>query len=238
MLYGGIDKIDVRDRAAGELREELFQIEVQALASYRDQAAKAGVPRSIERFAMCLAVNNASLHGFDRSAVPSDTQCHALGITNSPLFRGCLAPFPMLLIVSISWLPGAISNADEIDDAELSRNTQPCTCHQEPEPQAQSQIIDTYRTSFSFSTTSLAEISVSAVHAADSVKSSDATMGEAVDDPVVVSRSIVDNAPIHQAFDVKVPVPVSIGDRAAFTVVQVLCPIDATEAEIAMVLVL
>lgn len=49
----------------------------------------------------------------------------------------------------------------------------------------------THRTSFSFSTTSLAEISVSAVHAADSVKSSEATMGEAVDEAVFVSRSIV-----------------------------------------------
>lgn len=51
--------------------------------------------------------------------------------------------------------------------------------------------IVTYRTSFSFSTTSFAEISVSAVQAADSVKSSEATMGDAIDDPVVVSRSIV-----------------------------------------------
>lgn len=52
-------------------------------------------------------------------------------------------------------------------------------------------IVDTHRTSFSFSTTSLAEISVSAVQAADSVKSSEATIGDAVDDPVNVSSSIV-----------------------------------------------
>lgn len=49
----------------------------------------------------------------------------------------------------------------------------------------------THRTSFSFSTTSLAEISVSAVHAADSVKSSDATIGDAVDDPVIEPISIL-----------------------------------------------
>lgn len=52
-------------------------------------------------------------------------------------------------------------------------------------------VLFTHRTSFSFSTTSLAEMSVSAVHAADSVKSSDATMGDAVDDPIVVSMSIL-----------------------------------------------
>lgn len=57
----------------------------------------------------------------------------------------------------------------------------------------------THRTRFSFSTTSFAEISVSAVQAADSVKSSEATIGDAVEDPTCASASISDR--IEQCCD-------------------------------------